>query len=76
MSRRIQSKVFAFDEVKFLTKLGTRTIILKVTRFISIVIVGFDPTIVEINDTAIGVINVGFFMRATLWLKTCSNVNG
>ncbi len=56
--------------------LGTRTIILKATRFASIIIVGFNPTIVKINDIVVGVIQVGSFMKATIWLKTCLDVNG
>jgi hypothetical protein len=40
----------------------TRTIILKVTRFASIIIVGFHPTIVEVEDIVVGIIHVNFFM--------------
>jgi hypothetical protein len=61
--------------VDFQVDLGTRTIILKVTRFASIIIARFDPTIVEIDDIAIGVIQASFFMKATLWLKTCLDFN-
>ncbi len=50
--------------------------ILKVTRFASIIIVGFDPAIVEIDDIVVGVIHIGFFMKTTLWLMTCLDVNG
>jgi hypothetical protein len=49
---------------------------LKATRFASIIIVGFNPTIVKINDIVVGVIQVGSFMKATIWLKTCLDVNG
>ncbi len=47
-------------------ELGTRTIILRVTRFASIIIIGFDPTIAEVDDIKIGVIHASFFMKAIL----------
>jgi hypothetical protein len=73
MSKKIQSRVSTFNEVEFHTKPGI--IILKVTGFASIIIVGFDPTTTKINDIIIGVIHVGFFMEITIWLKTCSDFN-
>jgi hypothetical protein len=55
---------------------GIRTIILKVTRFESIIIVGFDPPIIDVNDITIRVIHVGLFMKIILWLKTHLDLNG
>jgi len=40
----------------------TRTIILKVIGFASIIIVRFHPTIVEVEDIVVGIIHVSFFM--------------
>jgi hypothetical protein len=60
MSKRIQSRVFAFDEVEFLAKPGTRTIVLKVIRFAIIIIVKFDPTTEEVGDIAIGITRILF----------------
>jgi hypothetical protein len=48
MNIRIQFGVSPFDEIVFLTKQNTRIVILKVTRFASIIIVGFDLTIAEV----------------------------
>jgi hypothetical protein len=76
MNKRIQYGVFAFDEVEFIVKPCRGTIILRITRFASIMIVRFDLATAKINDIAIGVIHVGFFMKATLWLKIYSNLNG
>jgi len=76
VNKRIQSRFFAFDELEFPTKPGTRTIVLKVTRFASIIIVGFDATIVEVKDIVARVIHVGFFMKTIIWLKTSLDVNG
>ncbi len=55
---------------------STRTIILRVTGFASIIVVGFDPTTIKVNDIIIGVIHVGFFMKVTFSLKTHSDFNG
>jgi hypothetical protein len=33
-------------------------------------ILGFDPFEVEVGDIAITIIHVGFFSKATIWLKT------
>jgi hypothetical protein len=76
MSRRIQSRFFAFDEMTFPTKLSTRTLVIKITRFANIIIVGFDLAISEVGYIAIGVLNVGYFVKAALWLKTHSDSNG
>jgi hypothetical protein len=66
MNKRIQFSLSIFDEVEFPMELGTRTIILRVTRFASIIIIGFDPTIAEVDDIKIGVIHASFFMKAIL----------
>ncbi len=76
MNRRIQSRVFAFDELEFPIEPNTRIIVLKVIRFASIIIVGFDATIVEVKHIVVGVIHVGFFMKTIIWLKTSLDVNG
>jgi len=76
MSRRIQSRFFAFDEIIFPTKLSTRTLVIKITRFANIIIVGFDLAVFEVGDILIGVLNVGYFVKATLLLKTHSDSNG
>jgi hypothetical protein len=52
------------------------TIIIRVTNFASIIIVGFDLAIAEVSDITIGVFHVGFFMKAALWLKTHLDPNG
>jgi len=66
MNKRIQFSLSIFDEVEFPMELGTRTIILRVTRLANIIIVGFDPTIAEVDDIKIGAIHTSFFMKATL----------
>jgi hypothetical protein len=78
MNKRIQFGVSVFYELEFRIEQGVGTIILKVTRFTykHHNYIRFDPTTIEVDDIVVGVIHVGLFMKITLWLKTCSNVNG
>jgi hypothetical protein len=76
MSKRIQSRVFAFGGVTFPIELSARTLVLKTTRFVSIIIVGFDPIVAEVGDIVVGGLNASYFMKAALWLKTRSDFNG
>jgi hypothetical protein len=49
--------------VEFLARLSAWIIILKITLFASIMIVGFDLATTEVNDIVVGVMHVGFFMK-------------
>lgn len=69
MSRRIQSRFLAFDKVTFLAEPSMGTLVLRITGFANIIIVGFDLAVSEIGNTAVGVLNVGYFVNAALWLK-------
>ncbi len=60
----------------FPTELGRRTLILQIFGFATIIIVGFDLAIAELGDIVVGMVQVGFFMKAVLWLKTQSDPNG
>jgi predicted membrane-bound dolichyl-phosphate-mannose-protein mannosyltransferase len=66
MNERIQSGVSIFYELGFSTEPGIGIVVLRVIGFTNIIIVRFDPTIVEVKDIAMGVIHVGFFMTAAL----------
>lgn len=76
MSRKIQSRFFVFDETTFPAKLNTETLVLKIIGFANIIIVGFDLAVFKVGDIAIGVLNLSYFVKATLWLKTHSDSNG
>ncbi len=54
----------------FPIELGTRTLILNIIGFATIVIVGFDPTIAKVKDIVVGMVQARFFMKIALWLKT------
>jgi len=47
-------------------------LILRVIRFASLRILGFDP----FEDIAITIIHASFFSKATIWLKTRAGFNG
>jgi hypothetical protein len=53
MNKQIQLRVSTFNEVTFPTELRTRTLILKIIGFATIVIVGFGLTIAEVKDITI-----------------------
>jgi len=54
----------------FHIKPSTKTRILRIIGFETIVIVGFDPINAKVKNIAMGRIQVGFFMKVALWLKT------
>jgi hypothetical protein len=41
-----------------------------------VIIIGFDPCAAKVGDLAIGVMYYGFFMKATIWIKTREKVDG
>jgi hypothetical protein len=53
MSQRIQSSIFIFDECNFPREPMIGVVILRITSFIVIKIIAFDPTIVEIGGIAV-----------------------
>jgi hypothetical protein len=55
---------------------NTKTIIVRVTDFASIIIVVFDLAITEVSDIIVGVFHAGFFTKVVLWLKTHLDPNG
>jgi hypothetical protein len=52
--------VFAFNELEFLAKPSTKTIVLRVIRFASIITVRFDPTTAKVGDVVIGIARMLF----------------
>jgi len=50
------------------------SIILRITRFALIIIIGFDLN--EVGNMVVGVIHPELFMKATLWMKTRIGSNG
>jgi uncharacterized protein YpmS len=68
LSHKHKAKVAT--KMVFHTKLGTKTLILRIIGFAIIVIIGFDPTNAKVGDIVMGMIQVGFFIEVALWLRT------
>jgi hypothetical protein len=45
-------------------------VILRITSFVAIIIVGFDPIIDEVGDLVISMRHLGFCIQVVMWLKT------
>jgi hypothetical protein len=76
MNRKISFGVSDFDEMEFSWELQASSLILKVTRFASLKILGFDPSKAKVGDIAITIIYADFFSKAAIWLKTRAWSNG
>lgn len=72
MSYMMQLGVFPFDEISFSKEPNVGVVILRVMGFTLLVIVGFDPTIVEVGDIGVGVMHARFFIKVAILLKTKS----
>jgi hypothetical protein len=46
--------------------------ILKITRFVLVITVGFDLVVGEVENIALKVMHAKFFMKVALWMKTTS----
>jgi hypothetical protein len=76
MNWRITVGVSNFDEMGFSWESQIGSLILKIARFASLRIFGFDPSKAEVEDIAITIIHDGFFSKVTIWLKTKVRFNG
>lgn len=72
MSYMMQLRVLPFDEISFSKEPNVGVIILRVIGFALLIIVGFDPTIVEFGDIGVGVMHARFFIKVAILLKTKS----
>jgi hypothetical protein len=76
MNRRISFGVSDFDEMEFSWELQASSLILRVTGFASLKILGFDPSKAKVRDIAITIIHADFFSKAAIWLKTKAGFDG
>lgn len=76
MNSRKKMGVLFLDDVAFSRGLDVGFVIIKIIGFAFVIIIGFDPRVVEVGDFAIGVMYYGFFMKATIWIKTKEKVDG
>jgi hypothetical protein len=56
MNQRIQSHISIFDECNFPRETVIGVVILRITSFIAIKIIGFDPTIVKVRGIVVSYI--------------------
>ncbi len=70
MNWRIRVGVSDFDEMGFSWEAQTSSLILRIARFSSLRILGFDPFKAKVEDIALTIIHDGFFSKVAIWLKT------
>jgi hypothetical protein len=66
----------SFGEIAFSKEHNVGSVIIKIIEFASIVMVGFDPRIVEVGDLVIKVMHAGFFIKTMIWIKAREGANG
>jgi hypothetical protein len=76
MSFRNQVGILSFDEIFFPKEFNVGTLVIHIIRFTFIIIIGFDPNVVEVQDLAIGITQSKFFMKVGLWIKTRPGTDG
>jgi hypothetical protein len=50
--------------------------VIRIIGFTLVIIIKFDPSIVEVGDLIIGVAQSRFFMKVALWIKTILGIDG
>jgi len=75
MNFRNHVGILSFDEFFFPKEPNARTLVICITRFAYVIIIGFDPSVVEVRNLAIGITQPRIFMKATLWTKTRPGTN-
>jgi riboflavin transporter FmnP len=68
--------VLSLNDVAFAMEPNVGFVIVRITRFASMIIVGFDPHATKVGDLAINIIHSWFFMKATIWIKIREGVDG
>jgi len=66
MNPNNQMEVLSLDDVTLSLEPNVGSMIVKITGFASVMIVGFDSHAIEVGDLAIGVIHSRFFMKTTI----------
>jgi hypothetical protein len=62
--------ILSCDEITFPKEPNVGSVIVRITGFTSLIIIGFDLHVAEVGDLAIGIMHSRFFMKATIWIKT------
>jgi len=72
MSYMMQLGMLPFDEISFSKEPNVGVVILRIVGFALLIIVGFDPTIVQVGDIGVGMMCARFFIKVAILLKTKS----
>jgi len=68
--------IISKDDVAFSKKSNVGFVTIKITRFASVIISGFNLHLAIVGDLAIGVMHFRFFMKVVIWIKTREGSNG
>jgi hypothetical protein len=68
--------VLSLDDVAFARGHDVGFVIITITGFVFVIIIGFDPHVAKVGDLAIGIMYYGFFMKPTIWIKARERVDG
>jgi hypothetical protein len=68
--------VLSIDDVAFAREPNVGLVIIKITRFASIIITGFGLHSIVVGDLVIKIMHFRFLMKATIWIKTRERANG
>jgi hypothetical protein len=60
MSSKNQSGILSFDEIAFPREPSVGTMVIRITGFTFIIIIGFDRKITKVGNLAIGVVHQDF----------------
>ncbi len=47
--------ILSFDDFFFPREPNAKTLVIRITRFTYVIIIGFDPSVVEVSNLAIGI---------------------
>ncbi len=72
MSYMMQLGVLPLDEISFSKESKVGVVVLRVIGFSLLIIVGFDPTIVEVGNIGVEMMHPRFFIKVAILLKTKS----
>jgi hypothetical protein len=55
MSFRNRNGILSFDEITFPKELNVGIVVIQITKFTLVIIIGFDPSIAKVGDLVVGV---------------------
>jgi hypothetical protein len=65
-----------FDDIFSPKEPNVGTLVIHITTFAFVIIIGFNPSVVKVRNLTIGITQSRFFMKVALWIKTRPRTNG